>query len=162
VKKIERAVIIGSTLFLSLHAWAATPSKINAFQEGERLLYTRLVEAFRKNQLAEVTLQRRILEKNYPKSVHLDNAYYLSGMLEFQEGKVGEAMRTFNTVTDRFPQSNKRPAALFGLAMTYKHLGLKPQALRVLNSLVKQYPGSPESQRAWMHLRLEKQPALRK
>jgi TolA-binding protein len=159
VKKLF--VIMGLAIVTSGHAIAAVPSKINAFQEGERLLYTRLVEAYRKNQLADVTRQRQVLEKNYPKSVHLDNAYYLSAMLEFQDGKIGEAMRTFNTVTDRFPQSNKRPAALFGLAMTYKRLGLQPQALRVLHSIVKQYPGSPESQRAWMHLRLEKQTSLK-
>lgn len=139
-----------------LPAFAAVPKKLNAFSEGDRMVYTRLVEAYRKNNLAEVRKQRVTLEKNYPQSLHLDNAYYLTGMLEYQNQYLGEAVRSFNTVTDRFPKSNKRPAALFGLAMSYKRLNLKPQALRVFNEVTQEYPGSPESQRAWMHIQLEK------
>jgi len=153
------------TSFSSIPAFAAVPKKLNAFTEGDRLVYTRLVEAYRKNNLEEVVRQRQVLERNFPQSVHLDNAYYLTGMLEFEKEYFGEALRSFNTVTDRFPHSNKRPAALFGKAMTYKRLNLNPQAILVFNSIAKQYPGSPESQRAWMHLELEKtgvKPAAKK
>jgi TolA-binding protein len=143
-------------------AFAAVPKKLNAFSEGDRMVYTRLVEAYRKNDLAEVQRQRRTLEKNYPQSVHLDNAYYLTGMLEYQNQYLGEAVRSFNTVTDRFPKSNKRPAALFGLAMSYKRLNLHSQALHVFNELAKEYPGSPESQRAWMHIQMEKGPSKKR
>lgn len=77
-------------------------------------------------------------------------------MLEFQNAMYGEAVRDFNKVTDQFPKSNKRPSALFGLAATYDRLGLKPQAIRVYKSVMKDYPGSQESQRAWMHLQVDK------
>ena len=142
-------------ILTSLPATAAVPQKLNAFPEGERLIYGRLVEAFRRNQLADVIKYRQSLEKRYPSSIHLDNAYYLSGMLQFQNARYGEAVRDFNTVTDRFTKSNKRPAALFALAMTYERLGLKPQSNRVLQTVVKEYPGSPESQRAFMHLKVK-------
>lgn len=151
MKSICAILVFGSNLAL-----AAVPGKLTSFPEGERLLYSRLVEAFRRNQLSTVVQQRQLLEKNYPKSVHLDNAYYLTGMLEFQNGMYGEAVRDFNKVTDLFPKSNKRPSALFALAATYDRLGLKPQAVRVYQSVIKDYPGSPESQRAWMQLQLEK------
>lgn len=153
--KCARALIL-LAIFLCLPAFAAVPKKLNAFTDGDRLIYTRLVEAYRKANLTEVRREKSILEKNYPQSLHLDNAYYLTGMLEYQNQYLGEAVRSFNTVTDRFPKSNKRPAALFGLAMSYKRLNLKPQALRVFNEVTKEYPGSPESQRAWMHIQLEK------
>lgn len=160
---MKKHFVIALMLLGTAGVYAATPKKLantaptkNAFEEGERLVYTRLVEAFRKNDLAEVTKQRQLLERNYPQSVHLDNAYYLTGTLEFQQNQIGESIRTFNTVTDKFPKSNKRPAALFGLAMSYKRLNLKPLSVKVLQTITKEYPGSPESQRAWMHLRLEK------
>ncbi len=152
----KQIVITFLTLVTAWPAFAAVEKKLNAFSEGDRLVYTRLVEAYRKNNLDEVAKQRQILEKNYPLSIHLDNAYYLLGMLQFQKEYLGEAVRSFNTVTDRFPMSNKRPAALFGLAMSYKRLGLSPQSYRVLREIRSQYPGSPESKRAWMHLELEK------
>jgi TolA-binding protein len=149
------AVITRIALCLtSVATFAATPPKLNAFSEGERLLYTRIVEAYRKNDAAELTRQRDLLAKNYPKSVHLDNAFYLSGVLEFQNNHMSEAVRNFGIVADRYPHSNKRPAALFAKAMTYQKLGLKPQASHVLNEIVKEYPGSQESQRAWMQLKI--------
>lgn len=150
-------VSLGSSNFV----FAAVPKKLNAFPEGERLIYGRLVDAFRRNQFPQVIQQRQLLEKNYPSSIHLDNSYYLSGMLRFQNGQYGEAIRDFGAVRERFPHSNKRPSALFAMAMTYDRLALKPQAVRVLEGLIKEYPGSQESQRAWMQLKLWK-PAARK
>ncbi len=160
-QSVISALLVGAS-FLGATAQAATPGQLNAFKEGERVLYGRLVEAYRQGQLPEVYKQRQLLERNYPNSIHLDNAYYLSGMLEFQGNRLGEAVRTFNLVTDRFPKSNKRPAALFGLAMSYKRLGLNSLSLKVLNSIAKDYPGSPESARAQMHLRVEKTGSLKR
>jgi outer membrane protein assembly factor BamD (BamD/ComL family) len=150
-----------STLTLSTFAaaaFAAIPSKkLSQFPEGERLIYTRIVDAFHKNSLDEVVRQRALLERNYPLSIHLDNAYYLTGMLEFQSGRFGEALKSFDVVRDRYEKSNKRPAALFGIAMTYQRLNLQEQARRVFDRIMKEYPGSPESQRAWMNVRMEKE-----
>ncbi len=146
-----------SCFLTGLVAHAATPKQLSAFPEGERLVYTRLVEAFRRAQLDEVVKQRIVLERNYPKSIHLDNAYYLSGMLEFQNNRLGEALKDFDVVRDRYTKSNKRPSALFATAITYQRLNLAPQAQRVFQRVVTEYPGSPESQRAWMHLQIAKQ-----
>ncbi|MBX3021932.1 MAG: tetratricopeptide repeat protein [Bdellovibrionales bacterium] len=148
------ALCLSSTL---VHA--AVPKKLNAFAEGERLVYTRAVEAFRKNDLNELRKQRDLLVRNYPNSIHLDNTYYLSGVLQFQGGQYAEAVRDFGVVSEKFPKSNKRPAALFAKAMTYEKLGLKPQAERLLQMIVKEYPGSQESQRAWMQLKVAGQTA---
>jgi TolA-binding protein len=135
-------------------AHAAVPQKLNAFTEGERLVYTRVVEAFNKNNLKAALHERSLLARNYPKSVHLDNAFYLTGVLQFQAGRYADAVRDFGVVENQFPHSNKRPSAMFAKAMTYEKLGLKPQATRLWNLIVKEYPGSQESQRAWMQLKV--------
>ena len=44
-------VISVATLLASLDASAAVPKKVNPFQDGERLVYTRVVEAYRKSAL---------------------------------------------------------------------------------------------------------------
>ncbi len=142
--------------WITLPVWAAPYPQMEAFPEGDRLVYTRLVENFRKGNLQEVANQRRILQKNYPSSVHLDNAYYLTGMLQFQHNQLGEALKSFDVVSTRMVKSGKRPAAMFAKAMTYQKLNLAPQAHRLLTQVMQEYPGSPESRRAWMHLKLEK------
>ncbi len=142
---------------IPISGFAAVPKKLSHFPEGERLIYGRLLDSYRRNQLSKVIEQRNLLERNYPASIHLDNAYFLSGTLLFQNGQYGEAIRDFNIVRERFPKSNKRPSALFGLAMAYDRLGLKELANKVLQQLLKEYPGSQESQRAWMQLRIDKQ-----
>jgi TolA-binding protein len=152
---------------LPVLASASIPSKkASFFPEGERLVYTRLVEAYHHNQIQEVIRQRQTLERNYPLSVHLDNAYYLNGMVELQNNRLGEAIKTFDVVKNRFVKSNKRPSALFAIAATYQKLNLPAQAHRVFQKIMSEYPGSPESQRAWMQLRVEKElatkPALKR
>ncbi len=135
-------------------AFAAKPSLQKMFPEGERLVYTRLVSAYRSGKLSEVKRQKMALKRNYPNSIHLDNAYLMSGMLQFQSGSYGEALRDFQVVRKEYPQSNKRPSALFATAMTYEKLNLAAQAREVLQSLITEYPGSPESLRAAMQLKL--------
>jgi TolA-binding protein len=153
---LKHSVISALLLLSAMAANAAVEKKLSVFPEGERLIYGRVVESYRRNDLTQMLQQRSLLERNYPSSVHLDNAFYLSGMLQFQNSRYGEAVRDFNVVTDKYPKSNKRPSALFAMAMTYERLGLQPQAQRVMGTLIKEYPGSQESQRAWMHLQVEK------
>jgi len=133
---------------------AATPKKLNVFPEGERVLYGQIVEAYKANQLSEILRLRQSLARNYPDSIHLDNAYYLSGMVQLQHNRLGEALNDFRIVRDKYTSSNKRPAAMFAAASTYSRLNLKPQATQVWRELIKDYPGSPEAQRARMQLKL--------
>jgi tetratricopeptide (TPR) repeat protein len=136
---------------------ASTPQKLSQFPEGERLVYGRFLEAYHHTQWQEMLKERNILERNYPSSVHLDNAYYLTGMVEFQQNRLGEALKSFSTVRERFEKSNKRPSALFAMGVTYNKLGLAPLQQKVFNQLIREYPGSMESQRAWMQLRVDKE-----
>jgi TolA-binding protein len=142
--------------FAAIPAPSSSHPAVKAFPEGERLVYSKLVEAFHHNDLATVVRERQILERNYPNSVHLDNAYYLNGMVELQHNRLGEAIKTFDVIKEHYVKSNKRPSALFAIGATYQRLNLPVQAHRVFSQVIKEYPGSPESQRAWMQLRVEK------
>lgn len=142
---------VASSIFT---AHASTPKNLSQFPEGERLIYMRVIDAFHKNKLLEALHETAVLERDYPSSIHLDNAYYLVGSLEYQNNQLGEALKSFGIVRDKFEKSNKRPAALFAMAMTYERLNLGPQARHAFDGLMKEYPGSPEAQRAWMHLQL--------
>lgn len=154
---MKRAVILSLILSSASFAFAATPKKLSQFlPEGERLVYGRLVEAYRRGKLQDVARQRQLLERHYPRSVHLDNAYYLNGMMEFQNGRYGEAVKLFDVVKTRFAKSNKRSSAMFAMGVTYDRLGLRPLATKVWDSVMNEYPGSVESQRAWMHLQADK------
>ena len=146
-----------TAFLMSSTGHSAVPKNLNTFPEGERLVYTRLVQAFRTSKLDEVIKQRQVLERNYPHSVHLDNAYFLTGTLLFQKENYAEALKAFSVVRQKYIKSNKRPAAMYGMAMTYQKLNLAHQAQRVLQKIMTEYPGSPESQRAYMSLRMDSQ-----
>ena len=138
-----------------LSAAAAIPTKLNSFPEGERLVFARVVSAYRANKTTEAKRQRDVLARNYPRSIHLGHAYYLSGVLEYQNGNLAEAVRNFGVVTDRYPQSRKRSSAMFAKAATYDRLNLRPLAVRLWQEIAREYPGSQEAQRAQAQLQLQ-------
>lgn len=152
-----RILFVLFSVSLSQWVFASVPQKLSQFEEGDRLIYSRLIEAYRKGNLVEVINQRKKLAKLYKSSVYLDRAYYLNGVLELQNNRLGEALKNLDIVTDKFVLSHKRPAAFFAMAMTYKKMNLPSQAHAVLRKIMKEYPASPEARRAWAQLRLEKQ-----
>lgn len=152
---MRKQLVILGFIFGGVFVDASVPSKLNAFTEGDRLVYSQIVRAYKKDQRAELSQQLRLLAKNYPQSVHLDNAFYLKAMLDFQQQRWAEAIRSFATVRTKFPNGNKRPAAMLGIAMSYLNLGLKVQANRVFGELIREYPGSSEALRAKVQLKVQ-------
>ena len=133
---------------------ALTPPMRTSLPDGDKLIYGRLIESFRKQNIADVVAQKSLLEKNYPNSVHMDNALYLSGALQVQNNRIPEGLKDLSKLEKNYPNSLKRPSALFAKALAYKKLNLPNQEQAVLQSLVKKYVGSVESQKAWVELRL--------
>lgn len=148
--------IVFALIFVAASAQAAIPpaSKSDSFPEGERLVYSQLVQAFQKRDLEKLTKQKKLLESNYPASVHLGLAYFLIGALDYQQDHLGEALMAFDKVVNSYPLSSKRSAALYAMGMTYKKLNLPKQASSVFHRVIDLYPGSPDSQRAWLEIRL--------
>lgn len=152
-------VAIFSGLLSAAPIPVATPPKkahlgVN-LPEGEKAIYLRIVEAYRKGDVKETYKFRDLLSKNYPKSIYGDNAFYLAGLLDYQRGRVAEAVKNFGEVVKRYPNGNKRAAALYAKSIAYSKLNLPHISRHLLEEITKNYPGSPESQRAWIDLRLK-------
>jgi|GEM_PF-1325225 len=155
IKRMRTWLIFIFSCFLSNPVWAAIPkNQAPSFPEGEKLIYSKFLASFRKGDVTDMTKQKKLLQENYPQSIHLDNAYYLMGAAEYQQDHLGEALRAFDMVVNHFPQSSKRSTALFGMGMTYRKLNLTNQAEAVFKRVIELYPGSPESQRAKLELQL--------
>lgn len=122
--------------------------------EGEKAIYLRLVEAYRRGHIEDTYKFKNLMLKHYPQSVHADNAIYLTGLLDFQRGRMAEAVANFGDVIKKFPKSNKRPAALYAKSQAYSKLNLPELSKKILEQIKTEYPGSPESQRAVIDLRI--------
>jgi TolA-binding protein len=124
--------------------------------EGERAIYLSLIDAYRKGDLKQTYRFRDLMIKNFRTSIYADNALYLTGLLDMQRGRMAEAVRNFGQLIDNYPRGNKRSAAMYGKSMAYSKLNLPVMSKQVLEKIIVEYPGSPESQRAWIDLRLKK------
>ena len=140
--------------FPKLDAKKEITTKEAEFPEGERLLYDKILKAYRKDKLKKVSQSTELMMKWYPQSIYIDNAVYLMAELALKNGHFAEAIRGFDFVIKRYPLGNKRASALFAKAVAYRRLNLAKQAKRTLYILIKTYPGSPESFRAASELRL--------
>jgi TolA-binding protein len=156
-RSVMRWTLPFASILFCTAALAAIPTKpMQQFPEGEKLVYQRLIDAYHHNNLNDVEKARQTLERNYPSSIYLDSAYYFSGMTEVQHNHYGEALKDFDVVQQKYAKGKKRPSALFAIGAVYQKLNLPVQAYRVFQRLQKDYPGSPESMRAWMQLRVSK------
>lgn len=126
-----------------------------ALPEGEKAIYLRLIESYRKGDVQATYKFRDLMLKNYGSSIYADNALYLSGLLDYQRGRIAEAVHNFGELAKRYPNGNKRPAALYAKSVAYSKLNLPQLSKQILEEITRVYPGSPESQRAWMDLRLK-------
>lgn len=135
-------------------AMAAKPGLSQVFPEGEKMVYSKLLSSYQRQDLFDVIKQQEILAKSFPRSVYVDQALYLRGYLELKKERYSEALKAFSKIDQKRPLSTKRPEALFAMAMTYKKLDLPKISDSVLKRLQKSYPGSPESRRATLERRL--------
>ena len=139
----------------------STPIK-SQLPDGDKLIYGRIVEAFRQQKVKDVVDQKNLLQKNYPGSIHMDNALYLSGLLQVQKSRIPEGLKDLSQLEKNYPTSLKRPSALYAKAIAYQKLNLPAQQKSVLEELTKKYSGSVESQKAWVDLRLMKEKKVKR
>ena len=94
--------------------------------------------------------------KSYPQSDYIDDAYYLSGLMNLADKNYGKAILAFNKVINDYPNGNRVEAAHFAKAATLKKMNLKNLAAEAYAETAKKYPGSPEALRASDELKLVK------
>ncbi|PWU22321.1 MAG: hypothetical protein C5B49_01010 [Bdellovibrio sp.] len=123
---------------------------------GEQSLYNEMVAAYERND--ELSFQPRFqrMMADHAKSVWADDAIYLAGMLKFSNKQYGQALQLFAKILENYPESNKARAALFAKGAAYRQMNLLPQAKEIFEQVQSRFPGSPESRRADVELRIMK------
>lgn len=111
---------------------------------SEDTLYAEVITSYRSSDLQKLLFFQKTLAQRFPKSIHLDNALFLSGKLLFKNKLLARSLSYFHRITEQLLSSNKRPAALLMKARVYSRLNLPEVALATLQQLRKEYPGSPE------------------
>lgn len=127
----------------------------NKGSTDEKFVYSSLIEAYQRGLLSKASQLQQTLVKEHPQSVYSDNAYYLLGLLHFEKGYYSQAMKLFNDLLDKYPMGNKRAAALYAKAATYRRLNLAKFEQDLLKQIIKLYPGSVEAKRSVMDLALQ-------
>ena len=84
----------------------------------------------------------------FPKSVHVQNAYYWLGQSKIVLKDFKGAQGTYKMLLKSFPKFHKAADAYFNLAECQNALNLKDEAKKTLQLLVVQYPASEAADKA--------------
>lgn len=128
----------------------------NLNRPDEKITYAEVIQAYRQEDLRQLLKSQKVLLKFFPRSIYADNSLYLLGILLMKKKRYGKAIKVFDRVITHFPRGNKRASAIFAKSVVYKNLNLNSNAKKYFKKVIKDYPGSIESQRAWVELRLMK------
>lgn len=79
---------------------------------------------------------------DYPKSSYVANSHYWLGQLLYKQQKRNEARKAFLNVTEKFPNSSKRPDALLKIGIIDEYLGELASAKVFYNKVLNEYPNS--------------------
>jgi len=84
--------------------------------------------------------------RRFPTAEVADNAQYGVGECFFAMSQFDSAATEYARVEAAYPQGDKRPAALYKLALSQERLGQKAESKRTYEDLVKRFPNSGEAQ----------------
>jgi len=73
------------------------------------------------------------------------NVYFWLGEVAYRQAEPLNAIDRYLTVIERFPESNKIPAALYKLALSLEQLGERPKAKSTLKELVRRFPEAAQA-----------------
>jgi tol-pal system protein YbgF len=88
----------------------------------------------------------------YPSTDLSDNAQYWIGESHFSERKFDDAIKDFDALLKRWPQSDKAAAALLKKGLALQELNRRPEAVVALQYVIHEYPGSDEARLAKQRL----------
>jgi TolA-binding protein len=126
-------------------------SKISDIQ-----LYAQIVGAYDSRDEISFKSRMQSFMHRFPHSPYADNVLYLAGMMAVNNVNYPEAVRFFSRVEKEYPTSDKVTAATFAKGMTYKKMNLESFAKQILTQVKSKFPGSPESFRAEVELKMIK------
>ena len=123
-------------------------------EKSEHLLYAKVVSSYGRRDLSELQKALKIFLKTFPESAYADNAIYLSAMLAVQKEDFRLAHRALDHLLKEHAEGNKAVSALFTKGALFKKEKKWASARRAFQDVAKTYPGSPESLRVPLELRL--------
>jgi TolA-binding protein len=168
MKKAVTGLLI-TMLFLSATLLQAAPKRapvaspvdlkteltgIDYHKMSEDNLYIEVLNRYQSNKPTQLEYMGRIFLSRYSTSAYADNVLYLMGYSSLENKKYSEALRHFESLTRKYPNSNKAVSAEFAKGTAFKHMRLKKQAQITFLKLRKKYPGSPEYYRAESELKI--------
>ncbi len=81
-----------------------------------------------------------LFREQYPQSERVDETYFLHAELLYQQQNFPQALPMYRQVVENWPKSNRRPDALFALAMVERELGHAELANEHFGQLLEEYP----------------------
>ena len=76
------------------------------------------------------------------------NELYASGMSNLTRGSTSTARNTFQQLIDTYPNSDKAPAASYGIAQTWSRENNNAAAFAAYSAVITKYPDAPETAKA--------------
>ncbi len=141
--------------FLGTPVFSAPHSKAPAwFPEQDRKAYELLMGAYQKRDVEKLKSYEQIFVQRFTQSPLKDNATYLLAQLQMERQLYRQAIPTLSRIIKNDPLSERWPAAVYARGLAYKELGMNSQAITQWKVLLKRFPGSRESQKAWVAMRL--------
>lgn len=122
----------------------------------DKELYAELTAAYKNHKTDQMRMLVKEFEVKYPRSELMDNAWYTMGLASMENSDYNDALVYFQRIEKQAPQSDRAGPARLAKAIMYKRMNLLEVAEQNLRIIKKRYPGSPESARADMELKLIK------
>ena len=136
-------------------AQQSTVDNESATASGEHLLYSKVIDSYRAQQLGDLNRAVDLMLKAYPKSVHTDNALYLKSDLLLAKGQYQNSLDTIDLLLKNFPSSNKRVSALYLKSQALKQAKQTRGSEVAAQEVQKRYPGSIEAAKLYSQRTLQ-------
>ena len=108
----------------------------------EQKLFDEATASLKKKDFAAATQGFLSFLQRFPGSGYTAQAYYFLGSSYFAEGDCKNAMPALQTVSNRFPFSQRAPDAMLNLAICQDDLNDMTASRDTLEALIKKYPAS--------------------
>lgn len=154
VEVIRRGSAVAST--------AATNDKQNAGNQSSAITsnseisaYESAVGLIRNRKYEQAVSALKAFIDTYPKGTYVPNAFYWLGQVYTVQEKpdLNQARVTLTKVIEEYPTHSKVPDAQYKLGVVYDQLGDKDKAKGLLQSVIKDNPGSSAARLADTYLR---------
>jgi tol-pal system protein YbgF len=107
--------------------------------------YKNGIELFKQKNFKEAKNNFESYAKENPQGKYLSNSFFWIGECEYNMGKFEEAILSYQTVIEKYPNSEKNSGSLLKQGISFQKIGDNKSAKAVFDKLMKHYPNSPQA-----------------